>query len=236
MIVAIVAFELTCALFLATAIGLMNSGDMMIAPVEVWFACATLQLTIHYRPSGSFVRNALAFVMAAMLIASLAVEDLRAPPYFNQVLFVAAAATLPQLLLEWSAKATGRRTWALLLACICALPLGLAAWSLANIGIVKVKAQLAAEGEPYCLFVPDGSYLGGEHDYDKAPADWKLSGWSMVSPWDCSGSGDCRHLAFHALLLTQSNKLFNWSYRSQRFEKLSDERRRLYPSVHLTCR
>ena len=41
---------------------------------------------------------------------------------------------------------------------------------------------------------------------------------------------------FHALLLTQSNQLFNWSYHSQRFEKVSERSRHMLGLDHLTCR
>ena len=74
------------------------------------------------------------------VVTSMVLEGVWVPPYFNQGLFIAAVAVLPQIVLEWSSKAaTGGRIAGLYLICLVSLPLGFTAWSLANIGIVKVK-------------------------------------------------------------------------------------------------
>ena len=235
MIIAIVVVELIASLIAALAIGVGNPGSMWIAPLGVWFTCAILQLAIHYRPPGPRVRNGLVLTVMLMLIASMVLEGVWVPPYFNQGLFIAAVAVLPQIVLEWSSKAaTGGRIAGLYLICLVSLPLGFTAWSLANIGIVKVKARLVARGEPYCLLVSDGRI--STSGYHAAPDDWSLSGWRMFSGRGAGGSGDCCQWDFHALLLTQSNQLFNWSYHSQRFEKVSERSRHMLGLDHLTCR
>lgn len=49
----------------------------------------------------------------------------------------------------------------------------------------------------------------------------------MISGRGGGGSGNCCQWDFHALLLTRNDELFNWSYRSQRFESVSERTRRL---------
>lgn len=233
MIIAIVVLELIVSLIATVAIGVGNPGSsVFMAPLVVWLTCAMLQLAIHYRPSGTRARNGLVLALMLMLLASLVREGMVTPPYFNQALFIAAIGVLPQLLLEWSSRAGTGRLMGLGLIGLTALPLGLTAWSLANIGIVKIKASFAA-GEPHCLLVSDGRSFSGR--YHNAPDDWSLGGWRMFSGRGAGGSGDCCQWRFHALLLTQSDQLFNWSYQSQRFERLSERSRHLLELTDVRC-
>ena len=106
MIIAIVVLELIVSLIATVALGVGNPGsNVFIAPMGVWFTCAILQLAIHYRPRGLRVRNGLMLALMLMLLASIGLEGAQAPLYFNQWLFIAAVAALPQILLEWSSKA-----------------------------------------------------------------------------------------------------------------------------------
>jgi hypothetical protein len=234
-IIAIVVLELIVSLIATVALGVGNPGsNVFIAPMGVWFTCAILQLAIHYRPRGLRVRNGLMLALMLMLLASIGLEGAQAPLYFNQWLFIAAVAALPQILLEWSSKAaTGGRIIGLCLIGLVSLPLGLTAWSLANIGIVKIKAWFVAHGEPYCLLVSDGRIFTS--GYRNAPDDWSLSGLRMFSGRGVGGSGDCCQWDFHALLLTQSDQLFNWSYRSQRFDRLSERSRQMLRLTNVRC-
>ena len=234
MIIAIVVLELIVSLVATVIIGVGNPGSKIFtAPLGVWFTCAILQLAIHYRLPGPRVRNGLMLALMLMLLASIVVEGVQVPPYFNQGLFIAAVAVLPQIVLEWSSKATGGRIMGLCLVGLASLPLGLTAWSLANIGIVKVKAWSVTQGEPYCLLVSDGRFLTS--GYHTAPDEWGLSGWRMFSGRGAGGSGDCCQWDFHALLLTQSDQLFNWSYRSQRFDGLSERSRQMLGLTKMRC-
>jgi hypothetical protein len=234
-IIAIVVLELIVSLVATVVIGVGNPGSkMFMAPLGVWFTCAILQLAIHYRPPGPRVRNGLMLALMLMLLASIVLEGVQTPPYFNQGLFIAAVAVLPQIVLEWSSRAaTGGRIVGLCLIGLVSVPLGFTAWSLANIGIVKVRAWFVTHGEPYCLLVSDGRIFTS--GYHTAPDEWSLSGWRMFSGRGAGGSGDCCQWDFHALLLTQSDQLFNWSYRSQRFERLSERSRNMLGLTNVRC-
>jgi hypothetical protein len=227
MIIAVVVFELMVCLAAAVVIGVGNADDSGQAafPLEVWLALATLQLTIRYLPAGRHARYWLWLFVTLILFASLTSGTIEPFPHLHQALFIAGVAALPQLWWERFAKTPEGRAFGFGLIGLISLPLGFAAWSLANIGIVKFEAWRAADGEPYCLFVSDGSlYSGGYH---QAPNDWSLSGWEMFSGRGSGGSGNCCQWDFHALLLTHNDQLFNWSYRSQRFESVSERSRGL---------
>jgi len=245
LIVIVVFIELIAAALAVWGIANSSAGGRIfyLAPWQLWATCAILQLAIHYRPPRPGPRNAIASLVGLMLLGSLILEG--GPlPYFNQVLFIASVAVLPQLWLEWSSLAStgGRALW-LLFVGLMALPVGYTAWSLANIAIVQFKAERVARGEQYCLLVPKDNF-----QYFKDPAS--VGNYRIASGWQLSGSvmfadrnlsvdslgGDCCQWEFHGLLLTHSNKLFNWSYQSQRFDMLSDESRRKLDLGGVSCK
>ncbi|TMJ27794.1 MAG: hypothetical protein E6G88_13580 [Alphaproteobacteria bacterium] len=235
MIIAIVVLELIACFILAMILGVGNPGSyLFITPVEVWLACAMVQLAVHYLPRGAYVRYGLLFTVTLILLGSVTLEGMDAIPYLHQTLFIAGVAALPQIWWEWSSKATGDRVFVLALIGLVSLPLGFAAWSLANIWLVKAKAASVSRGEPYCILLSDRK-LFSSGSYHKAQNDWSLTGWNMFTPRGAGGSGLCCQWDFHALLLTGDDQLFNWSYQSQRFEKVSDRARRLLGLNNLTC-
>jgi hypothetical protein len=227
MIIAVVVVELIVCLIASVLIGVGNADDSGQAafPLQVWLACATLQLTIQYLPPGRHARYRLWLFVMLILFASLIPGRIELFPHFHQALFIAGVAALPQLWWEWFAKTPESRASGLGLIGLISLPLGFTAWSLANIGIVKFEAWRASHGEPYCILISDGRlYSSG---YRQTPNDWSLGGWRMVSGRGAGGSGNCCQWDFHALLLTHNDQLFNWSYRSQRFESVSERTKRL---------
>ncbi len=235
MIIAIVILELIACFYLAVILLIGDPGShIFIAPLEVWLACTTVQLAVHYVPRGPYVRYGLLFTVALILLGSVTFEGIGGIPYFHQTLFIAGVTALPQIWWEWSSKATGDRAIVLALIGLVSLPLGFTAWSFANIWLVKAKAASVARGESYCILLSDGKLFSGG-SYQKAPDDWSLSGFKMFTGRGAGGSGLCCQWDFHALLLTGNNQLFNWSYKSQRFDKLSEESRRLLSLDHLTC-
>ena len=238
MVIAVVVFELVVCLVAWAAIGVGNADDSGQSnfPLEVWLACAIIQLTIYYLPPGRQDRHRLWLFVTLILLASVIPGRLEPlSSFFHQALFIAGVVALPQLWWEWFAKTPEDRAAGLGLTGAIWLPLGLAAWSLANIGIVKFEAWRAAHGEPYCILVSDGGLVTS--GYHQAPDDWSLSGLRMVSGRGSGGSGHCCQWDFHALLLTRNDQLFNWSYRSQRFEKVSDRARHDIGGLSgLTCR
>jgi len=233
-IIVVVVLELIGCYALSVLIGAGNRGGaVMTAPLAVGVATAALHLAIHYLPRRRHIRYGLVLVVALMLLASVALRGaIEVLPYAHQTLFIAAAAVLPQLWWEWFFK--GTNVLALGLIGLAAIPLGFAVWSIANIGIVKVNAQLVSQGEPYCLLVSDGRIFASS--YRKVPDDLGLIGWRMFSPRGAGGSGDCCQWDFHALLLTQGSRLFNWSYRTQSFERLSTQSRQYLGLENLACR
>jgi hypothetical protein len=227
MIIAVVVLELIVCLAASVVIGAGNADDSGQAafPLEVWLACAVLQLTIHYLPPGRHARYSLWLFVTLILFAGVTSGRFEPFPHFHQALFIAGVAVLPQLWWEWFAKTPEVRASGLGLIGLIALPLGFATWSFANIWIVKCEAWRASQGEPYCILISDGRLLS--RGYHQAPNDWSLSGWRMVSGRGGGGSGNCCQWDFHALLLTHDDRLSNWSYRSQRFESVSERSRRL---------
>jgi hypothetical protein len=231
--IAVVVFELSVCLFLAFLI-VVGNAEQALFPLDVWLALAILQLTIHYLPRGRYTRYRLLLVIIILLFASVAPGKIGVLTYFHQPLFIASVAVLPQLWWEWSSKGTEGRALVLGLIGLASLPLGVVAWALANIWIVKVEAWTASYDDPYCIFVSDHKlFVGG--DYHQAPDDWSLSGWRMFSGRGAGGSGDCCQWDFHALLLTHDKRLFNWSYKSQRFENISEPLRRSMALNNLRC-
>lgn len=229
MIIAFVIFELIGCVFLALLIGAGNGGGAVaIAPLAVWFVCASLQLAIQYLPRSGYVRYYLLLAVGLMLLATVSLEGLEVFPYGHQALFIAGVGVLPQLLLDRFAKISNAPLIGLI-----ALPLGYCVWSFANIGIVKLRAESVTKGEPYCLLVSEGRI--SSPGYRKAPDDWSLSGWRMFSARGVGGSGDCCQWDFHAVLVTQGNQIFNWSYRTQRFEQVSERSRGMLGLWKLPC-
>lgn len=234
MIILVVLAELfVCAL--VGAVLTVGSGDdnLFGACIEIWLACAVLQLAIHYLPKDRRTQFSLVLAMIALLVASVTIRGVDALPYFHQALFIATVGTLPQLCWNWHGQA---KTWyrpALGLAALFAIPLGFVGWSIANIPIVKINAYVAAQGSPYCIFVSDGRiFTSGYHQTSNA---FDLSGWRMVSGRGGGGSGNCCQWDFHALLVTSDKTQFNWSYKSQSFERVSDRTQRLMHLPNLAC-
>jgi len=235
-IIGIVVLELIACVCITILIGLGNRyGAVVLAPLQAWLACAILQLAIHYWPRGRYARYSLLASVMLLLLASATLEGVLVIPYLHQALFIAGVASLPQLWWEWSSKATKGRVLGLGLIGLVSLPLGCAIWGLANIWIVKAKAWSAAQGETHCILVSHGGGYFSRGDYDTVSNDWELTGWRMFRVRGAGGSGNCCQHDFHALLLTRSNRLFNWSYQSQRFEPLSERSRDALGLRDLTC-
>jgi hypothetical protein len=234
-IIAIVILELLACLSLTVLIGVGTGGDdVATAPLEVWLACAALQLTVHYLPRGPYARYGLLVTILLMLLVGAMLSGSAVTRYPHQALFIAGIAALPQLWLEWFSRITEARNGLLCLFGLIALPLGYATWGVANIGLVKINAASVAQGVPYCILLSDG-YLFAGGRYHNAPNDRSLSGWNMFTGRGAGGSGNCCQWDFHALLLTRDDQLFNWTYRSQRFERVSPQSRRMLRLNDLAC-
>ena len=230
MIIAVVSFELFGCLFLALLIG-FGGGSEAAIPLNVWLLLAIMQLTIHYLPRGRITRYGLCLILAMMLIAGVTPGKIEALPYFHQALFIAGVGALPQFWWQWFSKDTAGRA---ALFALVSLPFGYAVWIVANIWIVKVEAWMVADGQPYCILASDGRILAGGR-YHQVPNAWALSGWRMFSGRGGGGSGNCCQWDFHALLVTHDQRLFNWSYESQRFESVSARTERLMSLSRISC-
>ncbi|WP_458760669.1 hypothetical protein ACSVBT_07735 [Afipia sp. TerB] len=171
--------------------------------------------------------------MILMLIVGVAPGKIEGHPYIHQTLFIASVAAFPQLWFEHFSKKLKGRLGAAWLVGLAALPLGVAIWSAANIWIVKAEAHRAANGEPYCLLLANGGY---GTSYVRPQSDWRLAGLNMVSGHYGSGSGGCCQWDFHALMLKHDGQLFNWSYKSQQFETMSDQSRKVMRLTKLSCK
>lgn len=231
MIVAIVICELIVCFIFALLIG-AGYGPAGV-PFAIGLSCASFQLIIHYLPPHRNARRGLLLAVATMLLFGALAEGFDFYPYGHQALLIAAVGTLPQIWLEWSSIRKWRKLL-LLIAGLLAIPLGYEVWSYANIGIVKLKAQSVAQGESYCILLSNGNpfYRGYYH---VAPDNLSLAGSNMVAPHGVGGSGDCCQWDFHALLLTKNDQMFNWSYNSQRFDRLSAKTRRDLGIAKLNC-
>lgn len=235
MIIAVVVLELIACLAATVLIAAGNADDSGQAafPLLVWLACAILQLTIRYLPPGRRARYHLWLAVVLILVIGMTPGRFEPFPHVHQALFIAGVAALPQLWWDWYAKTPeDRASWMGPIALV-SLPLGFAAWSLANIWIVKFEAWMVADGKPHCILVSDQKLYTSA--YRPVPDDWGLSGLRMISGRGAGGSGNCCQWDFHALLLTKDDRLFNWSYRSQRFEQVSDRARRDLWLTRLTC-
>lgn len=76
MIIAIVVLELIACVSITILIALANRyGDVVLAPLQAWLACAILQLVIHYWPRGPYARYGLLASVMLLLLASATLED-----------------------------------------------------------------------------------------------------------------------------------------------------------------
>jgi hypothetical protein len=134
MIIAVVVFELMVCLAASVVIGVGNADDSGQAafPLQVWLVCASLQLTIRDLPPGRHARYRLWLLVTLILFAGVTSGRIEPFPHVHQALFIAGVAALPQLWWE-SAKTPESRASGLALIGLISLPLGFAAWSLANI-------------------------------------------------------------------------------------------------------
>jgi hypothetical protein len=234
LIIALIIFELVSCFLLAGVVGL-SDGDIAGGILAGWLALAALRLTIHYLPRSRMARYGLILLIVLMSFACVIPGEIEALPYFHQVLFIASVGALPQLWWEWFAERTERKRIVLgLIVLFTSLPLGFIAWSIANIGIVKAEAWTVLNGDPYCLLVGAGGPVQG--GYYQAQDGWSLSGWRMVSVRSSGGGSGNFHWYFHALLLTQDKRLFNWSYKSQRFESVSESTKKSLNLGKVDCR
>ena len=213
--------ELVGCLFLAGILTLSENGDIAGGILAGWLALAVLRLAVHYLPRAGMARHGMILLIALMFSASVLPGKIEALPYFHQVLFVVCVALLPQLCWEWDAECTGRRHKVLgLIGLFTSLPLSYIAWSIANIGIVKAGAWAVANDDPYCMVVGEGGPIHG--GYFQAQDGWSLSGWRMTTGRSNGGGSTDYYWRFRAIAVTQDKRLFNWSFKSQRFESISE--------------
>jgi hypothetical protein len=230
LIIAIVVLELVVCLLATLLIAVGNLSDSAIIPLQTWLVCGILQLLIAYLPHRRYVEYWLALLVATALVSSFAIVT-HSSSFYPQSLFIASIAVIPQL---WWQRFFKGQKGVLGLVTLAALPLGVLVWSCANIGIVKFQALRVTEGEPYCILVSSGKI--STSGYRQLQNDWKLSGTSLFSSRGAGGSGNCCQWDFHALLLTRNKgTLYNWSYKSQRFEKVTDRSRSALYLNGLNC-
>src|ERR1051326_6916927 len=144
LIIAIVALELLFCLVATVLIGVGNLSDSAIVPLQIWFVCAVLQLSIAWVPE----RRHVVWLVSLVMIGSFALAGYI--PFYPQSLLVAAIAVTPQL--WWQRFVKGRKDVLGIIA-LAALPIGVLVWSYANIGIVKFQAWRVSGGDPYCILV-----------------------------------------------------------------------------------
>jgi hypothetical protein len=234
LIIGLIIFELVSCLFLAALVSL-SDPDIAGGILAGWLALAALRLTVHYLPRSRMTRYGFILLIGLMLFSSVMPGEIEALPYLHQVLFIACVAALPQFWWEWHAERTVRKHTMLgLIGLFTSLPLGYVAWSIANIGLVKAAAWTVSSGDPYCILVGAGGPIHG--GYFQAQDGWSLSGWRMASGRSSGGGSGDFHWHFYALLVTQDKRLLNWSYKSQRFESVSESTKKLLALEKVSCR
>jgi hypothetical protein len=181
----------------------------LLAPSQQWIAAAKAHaaayiafmvvLTITFEGGHSSPGDAFVDLVFAVLLAILAIELI--------VLLIAVERSPP------AAREVDGAPW-FFTALVCALlggwAIGVLLWSETVPARIMAAAESAAGEVPYCLIV-DGRVASRSRD---------LTGLSAHS---ASSSG--YHWNFHAVLVTETGPTkayWNWSYKTGRFEKLSE--------------
>ena len=223
-------FCLASTLFIAVGSG---GSDIGISPLNIWLPLAVFQLAIHYSPRVRTAQYGLALLLVLALFVGAMPGRIVGVTYPHQSLFIAGVAVVPQYWLE-QLRRTAESQLRLGIIGFGAIPLGLAIWCFANIPIVEAEAKIASPRDAYCILASNGRLLRG--GYHPALDRWNLAGWNMISGRGGGGSGNCCQWDFHAVLVTNDKRIFNWSYKSQRFEIVSERTRRLMGLDSLSCR
>jgi hypothetical protein len=107
--------------------------------------------------------------------------------------------------------------------------LGLAiVWPFLQIGLIVMQAQYFANGRPYCVDLGD-YHRTYAPTYRPAASLFELNGFSLRAPLlETSGSGSfgLTQFSFHALLIVDDGRAFewrNWSRWHQHFDRLTPE-------------
>jgi hypothetical protein len=166
-----------------------------------------------------------------MLIVSTVQGAVPIAPYYHQVLFISGATSLIFLfgtsLPRKHSQNVRLRGWAQRVLLILALPIAVQIWSMANIAFASFAAQNTAHADAACILVKGDKSLSG---YRQSNSLLDLLGLTLYVPYTSGGGSGYFQWTFHALLVTKSRHMFNWSYKSQRFEPLTEENIR---SLHL---
>jgi hypothetical protein len=236
MLIRVLSIELILCLFYSFGLIANEPGDDTPALIlQTWAMCAIARILISRLNFDVIPRRSLAFVFSAMLLISTIPGTVNEFPYWHQALFVTSATSLIFLsgnaLSKKLPQYDRRRAWAGRALLILALPIAVQVWSAANIAFVSFAARQAAQGEASCLLVGDAGPLG----YRQSHSLLDLLGLSLYVPYINGGGSHSFQWTFHSLLMTNSRRLFNWSYQSQRFEPLTDESIRSHRLEHISC-
>lgn len=221
MLFRVLSIELILCLFYSLGLVLNEPRDDTPALIlQTWVMCAIARILNSRLNFDVIPRRSPAFVFSGMLLISAIPGTVNEFPYAHQVLFVTGATSLIFLLGNALSKKRPeydwRRAWAGRVLLILALPIAVQIWSMANIAFVSFAARQAAQGEAACLL------MAGDAGYRQSHSLSDLLGLRLYAPYTNAGGSGSFQWTFHALLVTKSRRLFNWSYQSQRFEPLTE--------------
>jgi hypothetical protein len=239
-------FAVLFSLFQCFAIAVGFVAGATDAP-DPWLSVPLIWLGILFGPATYlFARTAsngsivnLAVVVLSVVAIVLGFTSGRFPlfPYYHQIIsmgVIVSSLAIASYNFPWSPRSSKTKNRILLGILALGPMVGATIWlTLLSGPIVAVRAAQAAQGQPYCTF-NYWTTLRGLGEYKQSRGIWDLDSYWMTSPFmSAGGSGDFQ-FGFHGLLLTPK-ELFNWSYQSQRFERVTDISRRNLGIGTLSC-
>jgi hypothetical protein len=224
MLMPLLSIELVLCLLFSCALAISDNGDALAFIFQIWLICVITRIIITLTKFDTTSRKVLAFVFIAMLIVSTVPGALPSAPYYHQNLFIAGTTSLIFLfgtsLPRKHSQNERLRGWVQGVLLILALPIAVQIWSIANIGFLYFAARNTAHTDAACVLVKDDKNI---FNYRQSNSSLDLLGLTLYVPYTNAGGSGSFQWTFHALLVTKSRPMFNWSYQSQRFEPLTEQ-------------
>jgi hypothetical protein len=241
MVVFAILFGLFQCLAMATwfvAFGL-NAPDPFLSAPLIWLAILFGPATYLFArdvANPSIINLVVAIVTVVAIVLGLTPGRFTLFPYYHQILSMGAIVSVLAIASynsPWSPGSPGKRP--VLIGILASGPvIGATIWlTLLSGPIVAFQAAETANRQSYCIF-NYSTRLIGLGEYRQSSSVWDFEAYWMTSPFISGGGSDEFQFGFHGLLLT-SNELFNWSYQSQRFDRVTDTSRRKLHIRNISC-